>query len=222
MSLAVAILALLAAGVRADTARIVGSTLVVEPVGLHIVLPPEWFGASDSIAWPPTCGHDVHGPVDQRLVTSRPILDSLRHHAQGEWDREYVAVADSTLPFENLVAQVGPEPLGTGTCFLDLQVRVYVLPDRARDTAALAAAGLRTARAFFPSATIVARDSAEWHIERLRWDAWYYDYGGEANVETYRTEARGRTVVLVFMHASQAGGPADRDERFILQHVRLR
>jgi hypothetical protein len=221
MSIAVAVLALLAGGVRADTARVVGSTLVVDPIGLQIVLPPEWFGAKGSIAWPPSCGHDVHGPVDRRLVTSRTILDSLRRHAQGEWDREYVAVSDSTLPFENLVAQVGPEPLGNGTCFLDLQVRIYVLPDSVTDAAGLAAAGLRTARAFFPSATLAVRDSAQWHIERLRWDAWYHDYGGEANVEIFRTAARGRIVVLVFMRASLAGAPAERDERFMLQHVRL-
>lgn len=215
------VLALLAGRVRTDSARVVGSTLVVDPIGVQIALPAEWFGAKDSVAGLPTCGHDVHGSVDQHLVTSRAVLDSLRRHAQGEWDREYVAVSDSMLPFENLVAQVGPEPLGNGMCFLDLQMRVYVFPDAPTDVSRSSAAGLRAARAFFPSATLAARDSVEWHVERLRWDVSYHDYGGEANVEVFRTTVRGRGVVLVFMRASQAGGPAERDERFILQHVRL-
>jgi hypothetical protein len=81
---------------------------------------------------------------------------------------------------------------------------------------------LHTARGFFKSAQIVSRDSAQWHIDRLRWDAWYYDYGGEANVEIFTTPFRGHTVALVFMHASRPGGPAERDQRFILEHVRLR
>lgn len=219
--MSIAMLLLLAAAVPADSARVVGSTLVVEPAGVQIVLPPEWFGARDSVAWPPTCGHDVHGPVDQRLATSRAVLDSLRRHSQGEWDREYVAVSDSMLPLENLVAQVGPEPLGNGTCFLDLQMRVYVLPTGSTDESASSAVGLRTARAFFPSARLAARDSANWHIERLSWDAWYHDYGGEANVEVFRTTTHGRAVVLVFMRATRVGGPAERDEKFILQHIRL-
>jgi hypothetical protein len=94
---------------------------------------------------------------------------------------------------------------------------------------------LRTAHSFFPSATLVGRDSAQWHIDRFRWDAWYYDYGAEANVEIFTTIVRGRTVVLVFMRAggdiavsgvlsgsvSSENDPAEHDERFILEHIRL-
>jgi hypothetical protein len=36
------------------------------------------------------------------------------------------------------------------------------------------------------------------------------------------TPFRGHTVALAFMHASLPGGPAERDQRFILEHVRLR
>ena len=208
------------ASAPADTARLVGSMLVIEPAGIQISLPPEWFGAKDSISWPPTCGHSVHGPIEQRLATAKAVFDSLRHRANGEWDREYVGVTDSMLSFAHLVAQVGVEPLGSGHCFLDLQMRVYVFPTAVINEADTAAA-LRTARTFFPSATLAAHDSAQWHIDRLRWAAWYSDYGAEANVEVFRTSARGRTLVLVFMHTTQRGGPAERDEQFILQHLRL-
>ena len=92
------------------------------------------------------------------------MLDSLRN-AQGEWDREYSAVTDSVLPFASLVAQVGPEPFGAGQCFGDLQMRVYVFPDAWKLSEQAKVAGLRTAREFFPSATLVGRDSAQWHID---------------------------------------------------------
>lgn len=80
---------------------------------------------------------------------------------------------------------------------------------------------MTAARAFFPSAALVSRDSANWHIDRLYWRAWYHDYGGEANVEMFSTVSRGRTVTLVFMRASLSNGPAERDQRFILDHTRL-
>ena len=163
------------------------------------------------------------------------MLDSLRN-AQGEWDREYSAVTDSVLPFANLVAQVGPEPFGDGHCFGDLQMRVYVFPEARQLSEQAMATGLRTARGFFSSAALVSRESAPWHVDRLHWSAWYYDYGAEANVEIFSTIVRGKTVVLVFMRAgdditvggvisgslSSDDGPAERDEQFILEHLRFR
>ncbi|HEY8851229.1 MAG TPA: hypothetical protein VIM36_03545 [Gemmatimonadaceae bacterium] len=164
MSSLVLILVSLLHPVAADSARLVGSTLVVESIGLQIALPPVWFGAKDTVKGLPNCGHDLRGSVDRRFATSRPMLDSLRN-AQGEWDREYSAVTDSVLPFASLVAQVGPEPFGAGQCFGDLQMRVYVFPDAWKLSEQAKVAGLRTAREFFPSATLVGRDSAQWHID---------------------------------------------------------
>jgi hypothetical protein len=144
-------------------------------------------------------------------------------NADGEWDREYSAVSDTILPFANLVAHVGPEPFGSSArCFGDLQVRVYVLPDTTPVLPRAQAPGLRTALGFSKTARIASRDSAQWHIVRLSWDAWYHDYGGEANVEIFTTPFRGHNVALVFMHASWPAGPAERDRRYILEHVHLR
>jgi hypothetical protein len=234
MSSLVLILASLFHPVAADSARLVSSTLVVESIGLQIALPPVWFGAKDTVKGLPNCGHDLRGSVDRRFATSRPMLDSLRN-AQGEWDREYSAVTDSVLPFANLVAQVGPEPFGAGQCFGDLQMRVYVFPEAWKLREQAIATGLRTARGFFASATLASRESAPWHIDRLYWSAWYYDYGGEANLEIFTTIMRGKTLALVFMRAggdiavsgvlsgsiSSETYPAERDERFILEHIRF-
>jgi hypothetical protein len=236
MSLLVLILVSLARPIVADSARLVGSTLVVESVGLEIALPPVWFGAKDTVKGLSNCGHDLRGSVNRRFATSGTMLDSLRN-AQGEWDREYSAVTDSVLPFAHLVAQVGPEPFGAGgQCFGDLQMRVYVFPDGRKLSEQAKAIGLRTARGFFSSAALVSQESAPWHFDRLHWSAWYYDYGAEANLEMFSTIVRGKTVVLVFMRAggdvtvggviggslSSENGPAERDEQFILEHVRFR
>jgi hypothetical protein len=234
MSSLILVLVALLHPAAADSARLIGSTMVVEPIGLQIALPPVWFGAKDTVKGIQGCGHDLHGSAERRFATSQAMLDSLRN-AGGEWDREYSAVSDTILPFSRLVAQVGPEPFGDGQCFGDLQMRIYVFPDASAPPKEVKAAGLRTARSFFPSATLVDRDSAQWHIDRLRWDAWYYDYGAEANVEIFTTTVRGRTVALVFMRAGgdiAVGGPisgsvplendaAARDERFILEHIRF-
>lgn len=208
-----------------DSARLTGSILRIEPLGVELTLPPAWFGARDS-TMRPTCGDIIRGTPDQRFVTARPMLDSLRS-ADGEWDREYSSVVDSILPFGDLVAQVGPEPFGRklgANCFLDLQMRVYVLPTaQAWDDSVRRAPltlGLTTARRFFASAVLASTDSVRWHIDWLHWDAWYTDYGSDANVQLYSTAIQDRTLVLVFMRAAWGGGAED-EQRFILQHVRF-
>jgi hypothetical protein len=207
----------LAPRIQADGARIVGSTLLIEAVGVSIELPPQWFGAKDSM--PVGCGHRVSGSVERRLATSRVMLDSLRN-AKGEWDETYSAVSDSILPFGDLLAQVGPRPFGAGGCFAALQMRVYSSTLSPTDISQRAAErGVRTAQSFFPSATVASRDSVEWHIDHLRWGAWYHDYGAPANVEIFTTVERGRTIGLVFLWADGSFDPvADKDRDFILKH----
>lgn len=220
MSLAIVFAGLLQVAAVPDSARLVGSTLVIEPLGLAISLPPEWFGARDTVSRM-SCGHRIRGRAERRLAVSRENLDSVLH-AAGEWDREYSAVTDSILPFTEILAHLGPEPFGKDSrCFADLQFRVYLSKSSSPVIASAAASrGLPTARTFFSSATIASRDSAEWHIQRLRWNAYYYDYGGEANVEIFSTDVGGATIVLVFMRASGRDDYSERDQRFILTHVK--
>lgn len=207
-----------------DSARIAGSTVAIDPLGLELTLPPAWVGDRDTAATSPSCGHHLRGAPARRFATSRPMLDSLQH-ATGEWDQEYSAVVDSILPFAQLVAQLGPEPFSGGTCYADLQLRIYVL-DSAPTTgtaehAPSLAAGFRVAHGLFPSASLASRDSSSWHIDALRWIAWYSDYGAEANVQLYSIPIRNRVAVLVFMRVSGRGGLAERDQQFILDHVRI-
>jgi hypothetical protein len=204
-----------------DEAELRGSTLYVQPGYAEVMLPPAWFGEKDSVALTPSCGHHIRGALARRLAMTQPMLDSARN-ATGEWDREYSAVVDSILPFEHLLAQLGPEPFGAGNCFADLQMRVYVTSLDPSVIASIASgAGVATARRFF-SASIASRDSASWHIDHLQWDARYFDYGAEANVELYSTRTNGRTLTLVFMRASWSrGDPAEADQIYVLQHVRI-
>ena len=220
MSLVLVLAGLLQVSPVSDSVRLVGSTLVIEPLGVAVSLPPEWFGAKDTASGFQRCGHRVRGRAERRFALSRENLDSVLH-AIGEWDREYSAVTDSILPFSQLIAHLGPEPFGGGSCFADLQFRVYVTKLSPPEIARLAASrGLATARAFFP-ATIVTRDSAAWHIEHLHWHASYGDYGDEANIEIFSTDIGGATVALVFMRVSGDDEFAARDQRFILTHIKL-
>jgi hypothetical protein len=221
MLLTVVVAGLLQAAAVQDSVRLIDSTLVIEPRGLAMSLPSEWFGAKDTVK-SLGCGHRLRGRAERRLAITRQSLDSVSH-ATGEWDREYSAVADSILPSSKLLAHLGPEPFGgEGQCFADLQFRIYLTKSSPTEIGRVAETrGLSTARAFFPSATIAGRDSAEWNIQRLRWEAWYHDYGGEANVEIYSTPLGGDSLVLVFMHVSGGvDGFADRDRRFILTHLK--
>jgi len=54
---------------------------------------------------------------------------------------------------------------------------------------------------YFKPVTHAQVDSAGWQISRISWPAWYYDYGGPANVEFWARVVRGRDVVIVFMFA---------------------
>src|ERR1051325_3938738 len=83
----------LAARARADSARIVGTTLLLESVGVSIGLPPQWVGTKDTVPLG-NCGHHMRGRTERRLAVSRLMLDSLLH-AKGEWDEAYSAVSDS-------------------------------------------------------------------------------------------------------------------------------
>lgn len=78
MLTALTLVAALTYSAQNDTARLSGSVLVIEPLRIELSLPPEWFGGKDTVSWPPSCGHNVHGDAARRLAISRPMLDSLR------------------------------------------------------------------------------------------------------------------------------------------------
>jgi len=191
-----------------DSARIANGRLVIEPLGVSFEIPQAWFD-------PPTIKRtcEYNSPVISRFHISQASIAKLPR-ATGEWDKEFSAVVDSVMPFSGTVAQIGSEGWGAeSSCFGDLQVRVYVtdlsvdsLAKRASDRASV------TANQFFRSTPVTEADTLGWRVQRLSWDAWYYDYGATAQVEFYSRRVRNKTVTLVFMHALASDrGIEDRD-----------
>jgi hypothetical protein len=198
-----------------DTARIADRRLVIEPLGASFEIPPTWF---DPPTYTKTC--EYNSPVASRFHVTRETIAKLPR-ATGEWDKEFSAVVDSVMPFSGTVAQIGSEGWGAESrCFGDLQVRVYVtdLPLDSLVTRAKTQAS-ETANRFFPAKPVAEADTLGWRVEKLSWDAWYFDYGATAVVEFYFRRVREKTVALVFMHALASNrGELDRD--FILHSFR--
>jgi hypothetical protein len=180
-----------------DTARIADGRLVVEPLGASFQIPPTWF---DPPTIKGTC--EYNSPIDARFHVDRETIAKLAR-ATGEWDKEFSAVVDSVMPFSGTVAQLGSEGWGAeSSCFGDLQVRVY-LTDLPLDSLATRARrrASETANRFFPATPVTEADTLGWRVQRLSWNAWYYDYGATAQVEFYSRQVRDKTITLVFMHA---------------------
>jgi hypothetical protein len=180
-----------------DTAYLEGQRVVIQPIHLSFRVPPLWLGLPAQKGRDYLCANNPAGTVSERIVTERARFKSLQGPA-GEWKTEFSAVIDSVLPFANLVAQLGGDPWN-GNCGA-MQMRVYAGENLSRLTAD-ATPGLQAARRFFNPVTRTKSDSAGWRITRLSWEAWYYDYGGTAQVEFWSRPVNGRDVVFVFMFA---------------------
>jgi hypothetical protein len=180
-----------------DSARIAEGRLAIEPLGASFEIPRTWF---DPPTIKLTC--EYNSPVSSRFHVSRESIAKLPR-ATGEWDKEFSAVVDSVMPFSGTLAQLGSEGWGAeSSCFGDLQVRVYVtdLPIDSLATRARTRAS-ETANRFFPATPVAEADTLGWRVQKLSWNAWYYDYGATAQVEFYSRRVRDKTLTLVFMHA---------------------
>ncbi len=179
-----------------DSARISGDRLLVEPLGFSFEIPALWLGRPG----PPNllfCDAHPAGSVSDRILTDRAKLDQLRNW-KGEWKREYSAVVDSVMPFDALTAQLGGDPWN-GHCGAP-QMRVYVQDSAAPTAKSAGQRGVETAERFFRPVHIEQADSAGWSLTRIYWEAFYYDYGGTAQVEFWSRRVRDRLVTLVFMY----------------------
>lgn len=193
---------------NADSARIADRRLVIDPLGSSFEIPSSWF---DPPTMKLTC--EYNSPVKSRFHVTRESIAKLPK-AIGEWDKEFSAVVDSVMPFAGTVAQLGFDGWGAeSACFGDLQVRIYVtdLPIDSIETRAKLRA-TETANRFFPASPVSEADTLSWRVQRLSWNAWYYDYGATAQVEFYSRRVRDKTLTLVFMYALRSGkATADRD-----------
>lgn len=186
----------LAAGATTDTARISGDRLLVEPLGFSFTIPALWLGkpGPSKLLF---CDAHPAGSVSDRILTERSRLPQLKD-PKGEWKKEYAAVIDSMMPFDALVAHLGGDPWN-GYCGAP-QMRVYVQDSSAPPPRALSSRGTASAARYFQPVQNVQADSAGWEVTRVFWDAFYYDYGGTAQVEFWSRVIRDRRVTLVFMY----------------------
>lgn len=190
-----------------DSAYAAGNRIYIEPVGVSFALPPYWVDSAVRVASPRhSCGSGAKPTIQVGLSSDRHELAN----ATGEWDREYSTVADSVLPLWAAVAQVGGEPWGAKSgCYADLQARVYVIDISSAEVArCVEERGQTIANRFFRSTASVT-DSSGWHIARLQWRAWYYDYGSTAHMDYYVRDVSGRSVVLLFMYADSMNPTRD-------------
>lgn len=194
----ISILAILAgASVTADSARLIGDRVSIEPAGVSFQLPPYWRDSAYRAAHERAeCGARASAVVYAKPALQRNELESPK----GEWDKEFSAVADSVLSLDDLAIHIGAERWKGGSCFNDLQARVYVVGIPIGELQSrIDRIGRSTADRFFKSSFATA-DSGGWTIGRLSWQGYYYDYGGQARMEYYLRPSGDRTVVLLFMY----------------------
>ena len=152
-------------------------------------------------------GASLEIPKDWVARTELAELKEVRR-GDGEWKTEYTKVMNAALPFSQCSVQAGQWDWRVST-FDGVTVRGYVLNRRAGDIKEqISAKGLGAAKAL-PHSTIqnvslTEADTENWHRILIKYDAWYYDYGGRANVDFYVTERDGTTIVLVFMYVGDA------------------
>jgi hypothetical protein len=132
----------------------------------------------------------------------------------GEWDKEFAEVVDAALPFDDLIAHVGSEPMCKGAVFDDIHVRAYVVPrpiaevttkikrDTGPKTAAFAAekpkgrrlGGEETDPKWKPRKSYPGYA----HIG-IAYSRFYGDYGGTAHVDFFAKAFGDKTLVMVIM-----------------------
>ncbi len=194
-----------------DTAYVKRGRVYVEPLGSSFELPGGW--ADTAAAGRTSTGGTCEARRVPKLYLAPARARSVLQAATGEWDREYSAVADSTLRFEDVVVHAGAEGWGAESqCFSDLQMRLYVVGGTAQEVVRhVQDRGVATASRFFPASHSVD-DRNGWTVAQLSWRAHYHDYGSTAHMDYYIREVSGRTAILLFMYADGfEGAKRERD-----------
>ncbi len=149
-------------------------------------------------------------PKDWAARTEGVELKKVRHW-DGEWKAEYTKVVNAALPFSQCSVQAGKWDWRVNT-FAGMTVRGYVLNRRVGDVEEqISAKGLGAAQALphttIQNASLTEADTEQWHQILIKYDAWYYDYGGTAKFDFYVAERNATTVVLVFMYVGMEDAP---------------
>jgi hypothetical protein len=128
---------------------------------------------------------------------------------EGEWDKEYAEIVNALVPFGDCVAHAGGEGWGReAASYHDVQMRVYLLALCPKEVIGqIAKDGPRLAARFSKKVSLARSTFDEWQRATLRYDLWYSDYGGTANVDVFARAIGSQTVVLVFMYADSLQNP---------------
>lgn len=200
----------IAIALAADSARIVGNRVIVEPAGSSITIPAAWLD---------TAKHPIGDClVNQPANFHAPLSPSRREiaGARTPWHREYSAVADSVLGLGEAVAHIGRISWQTPPCYADLQVRLYVSELSVDQIAArVRTIGVATASRFFPASARIAEGAGTRRV-RISWTATYVDYGGLVFMDYHLRPLKGRTEVLLLMYTRHSASSAADDAAAIL------
>jgi len=150
--------------------------------------------------------------------TQESQLKQVRR-GEGEWNTEYAKVVNAALPFSRCVAQAGRWDWNAST-YGGVTVRAYVLDQTFGEVVErISGKGLAATQALprttISNVSITESNLEQWRRILINYDAWYYDYGGRANLDFYVAERNGTTIVLVFMY----GGIGDPGNGFVRQQI---
>lgn len=196
-------------GSTADSARLLGDTVFIEPIGVRLTLPGLWLGRSAEARRTAAgqerllCQYSVSGSVADRIVTDRVRLLALRDQARGH-RQAYQAALDDVVPHSAAVAHVGGAPF-SGGCGAP-QIRVYIVDSTQAppsDAGAVAQAAIERS---FSGVTRTQVDSAGWRVTRMRWRVVEYDYIFPGTLDLWSRTVANRVVVVAVMDAWTAAG----------------
>lgn len=145
-------------------------------------------------------------PKDWGARTQGMELQEVRKSRE-EWKAEYTRVLNAALPFSECAVQADQWDWKAFT-FAGVRVRGYILDqtikavDERISTKGFAAAK-RLLGPTIGNVSLAEGELERWHRISISYDAWYYDYGGRANIDFYATEKNGMTIVLVFSYVGR-------------------
>jgi hypothetical protein len=193
----------------ADRASRSGRTVILHPSEASFDIPTDW------IAW--------YGKFHNNLHLSEKEL-ALVEVGAGEWDTEYAKVVNSAMRFQDCVAHVGGEGWGKdGSSFGDVQLRVYLTPlSEEQVHQSVSAQGFGAAQRINPNASLLPTvKDGSWQRTTIKYEVFYYDYGGTARIDFYTRTGQGQTFVLVFMYCDVDRFGASEEVKSILRSFRL-
>jgi len=195
-----------------DSARLVGDTVFIEPLGARFTIPASWMGQkgptdphrSGCQTWP---FYEV-GPLEDRIITTPSRLATLTAGPASHL-RVHEDALHAILKPSYLVAHVGAVPLTFGC--LAPQVHVYVAAAtevRPRAFAANARSVLEQRKA--SDLSLTEADTLGWHRVSFLWRVFDNDFRYPTTLDVWSRTIGSRVVIVAVM--DRWSGPVDTAE----------